>query len=83
MTAEVTTLYESNCRSIPDMLKQAAEAIESESDDDSRTKAMVAVQIHECGTVQVYGWGDTDDVHAIGALHMGISEILKCREGGE
>ena len=78
--AEVHTLYETNARSIADMLKQAAATIETETDDDDRTKSMVTVQIHESGAVQIYGWGETDDVHAIGALHLGIAEILKARE---
>lgn len=75
--AEVRTLYDTNCRSIPDMLRQAAGTIESETEDDNRTKSMVAVQIHEDGHVQIYGWGETDDIHAIGALHLGIAKVMQ------
>lgn len=42
-----------------------------------RTKAMVAVQLAEDGTVQVYGWGETDLMSAIGTLHMGIHRLAR------
>lgn len=75
--AEVHTLYETNCRSIPDMLRQAADGIESEGDDDSPTVAMVAVQLAENGEVQLYGWGDTGDMHALALLERGKHELLR------
>lgn len=44
--AEVHTLYETNARSIPDMLRRAADGIETEvSEGYSPTQAMVAVQV--------------------------------------
>lgn len=74
---EVHTLYETNARSIPDMLRQAADGIETEAEEGySPTKAMVAVQLAENGEVKIYGWGETDDVHALGVLQMGIHEQL-------
>jgi hypothetical protein len=77
MIAEVATLYETNARSIPDMLRQAAESIEAEASEDcSPTVAMVAVQISENGQVQVYGWGDTDDLRAIGLMERGKHSLL-------
>ena len=36
---------------------------------------MVAVQVSKGGTIQVYGWGDTDTLHALGALHAGAQQI--------
>lgn len=79
--AEVHTLYETNARSIPDMLRQAAEGIETETDEDSRTTAVIAVQLAENGEVQVYGWGDTSDIHALGVLQLGILEIARLTRG--
>lgn len=79
--AEVHTLYETNCRSIPDMMRQAASTLESETDDDERTVAMVAVQLGEDGTVQIYGWGETDDLRAIGLLERGKHDLLATLAG--
>ena len=77
MIAEVATLYETNARSIPDMLRQAADSIEAEAAEGySPTVAMVAVQISENGQVQVYGWGDTDDLRAIGLMERGKHSLL-------
>lgn len=79
--AEVKTLYETNCRSVPDMMREAAENIETETDEHDRTKAMIAIQVSESGDVLVYGWGETDDVHAIGVLQMGIHRLLTDKYG--
>ena len=77
MLAEVKTLYETNCRSIPDMLRQAADSIETEAAEDfSPTVAMVAIQLAENGDVKVYGWGETDDLHALGLIERGKHELL-------
>ena len=78
--AEVHTLYETNCRSIPDMLRQAADSIETEATEGySPTKAMIAVQLTDNGQVQIYGWGETDDVHALGVLQLGMAELISGR----
>lgn len=75
--AEIHTLYEKNCRSIPDMLRQSAESIDTEvAEGFSPTKAMIAVQIAENGKVRVYGWGDTNDLHAIAVLQRGLHQLL-------
>jgi|GEM_PF-2374192 len=81
--AEVKTLYETNCRSVPDMMREAAASIEGETDDHERTVAMIAVQVLENGDVQVYGWGDTTDIHAVGSLQMGVHRLLTDRYGGD
>jgi hypothetical protein len=74
--AEVHTIYEANCRSIPDMLRQSAKSIETEIEEGySPTVAMVAVQVTQSGKIQVYGWGDTSMLHAMGVLHAGLQEI--------
>jgi hypothetical protein len=76
--AGVHTIYESNARSISAMLRQAADNIEAEEGDEeiSPTVAMVAVQIAENGQVQIYGWGDTDDLRALGLLERGKHQLL-------
>lgn len=79
--AAVETIYETNCRSIPAMLREAAASIEAETDDDQRTTAMVAVQLTDEGQVQVYGWGDTSDIHALGLLRMGEDEVIRMTKG--
>lgn len=79
--AEVHTLYDTNCRSIPDMLRQSADSIESETGEGfSPTTAMVAVQLTENGEVQIYGWGDTDDQRALSLLMRGQHKLLTILE---
>ena len=74
--AEVHTLYATNCRSVPDMLRDAATSIEGEDQDHpNRTVAMIAVQVTGQGEVQVYGWGETDMLHALGSLTAGSQKI--------
>ena len=74
--AEVHTIYETNARSIPDMLRQSADSIESEgSEGYANTIAMVAVQLTDNGDIQVYGWGNTTSIHALGVLHAGAQKI--------
>ena len=73
--AEVVTLYETNASSVVDMLRQAADNVEKETDEDDRTEAIVAVQITQSGVVEVYAWGKTDSVHALGVLHLGMQKI--------
>lgn len=80
--AEVHTLYESNFRSIPDMLREAADSIETEAEEGyTPTTAMVAVQLSEGGEIKVYGWGDTDDLRAIGLLERGKHDLLNMMLG--
>ena len=77
MTAKlsvVETLYDSNASNVPAMLRQAAASIESETDDDDRTKAMVAVQLSHDGTIAIYAWGAVDRFTAIGALQAGVAK---------
>lgn len=74
--AEVIPLYETNARSIPDMLRQSADSLEREVDECySPTKAMIAVQISEDGEVQIYGWGETDELQAIATLQLGLHKL--------
>jgi len=78
----VETLYSSNARDIPAMLRMSADSIASERDEGSSpTVAMVAVQLCDNGEVRVYGWGDTDNLRAIGLLHCGLTEIARIQLG--
>ena len=83
--AEVTTLYDTNCRDIPEMLRGAADNIEAEADhpDCSPTKAIVAIQLSADGQVIVYGWGDTTDLHALGIIERGKHELLTAIAGND
>lgn len=75
--AEVHTLYETNARSIPDMLRTAAESIEAEvSEGYSPTVAMVAVQLAENGEIKLYGWGETEIYHSLALLARGQHDLL-------
>jgi hypothetical protein len=77
------TLYETNARAIPDMLRQAATSIETEEAEGfSPTKAMVAVQIAENGQVQLYGWGDTEIMHSIALLQIGAAKLIEAQIAG-
>lgn len=83
--AIVETLFETNASDIAAMLRQAADNIESETDEDIRTEAIVAVQIGENGNIKTYGWGRTDTLKAIGTLQMGIAYMTReavMQEGG-
>lgn len=78
--AVVETIHRTNCRSVPDMLRDSADSIETETDDDDRTASMIAVQVTESGDITVYGWGSTNDLHALGALAAGIHHLNQVRE---
>lgn len=80
--SKVETLYSENCRDIPAMLRQSADNIETEGPEGfARTTAMIAVQLTENGVVQVYGWGDTDTLRAIGLLHCGLNTVVDMQIG--
>lgn len=80
----VVPIYESNARQVVEMLRQAADTIESETGEDDRTVAIAAVQLHESGEIQVYGWGETGTVHACGLLAIGMAEVADIQlNGGE
>lgn len=76
--AEVTTLYETNCRDIPEMLRGAADNIEDEPNqpDCSPTVTVIALQLSEDGQINVYGWGDCNDLKALGIIERGKHELL-------
>lgn len=73
--ATVHTLYDANASDVPAMLRKSADSIESETDDNDRTKAMIGVQVTHSGAVAIYGWGATDRFAAIGALQAAIVKL--------
>lgn len=74
--AEVVTLYETNASNIADMMRQAAESIETEDAEEyDLTRAMIAVQITEGRQIKVYGWGRTDIMDSIGVLTAGATYL--------
>lgn len=83
MLAEVIPLYETNARSIPDMLRQAADNVEAETEQDIRTKAIIAVQLSESGGIEIYGWGETDELAAIATLQLGLHKLVSGHFTGE
>ncbi len=71
--AEVVSLYETNARDIPAMLRESASNIENGID----VATMTAVAIHKDGSVTIYGWGETDNLRSIAALHLGLAQLTK------
>lgn len=72
---DVHTIYESNFRNIPEMLRQSAKCIEENEAAGIKTSAFVGVQLTSDGDIQVYGWGDTTAMHALGVLTAGTNKI--------
>jgi len=77
MTAEIITLFETNCADIPSMLRGTADNIEAETDDHIRTESIICVQIHENGDLQVYGWGRTDTHQCIANLEIAKHQLIQ------
>jgi hypothetical protein len=73
--AEVVTLYETNASHIPDMLRKRADLIESQTENDDRAIAMIAVEVTESGDLEIYEWGQTDNFHCLGVLAMASARL--------
>jgi hypothetical protein len=71
----VTVMRDKNASDVPAMLRQSADSIEAETDDHDRTKAMMAVQVTDSGTIAIYGWGAVDRFMAIGVLQAAITKL--------
>jgi hypothetical protein len=77
----VETLYETNARDIPGMLRKLADNIEA---GDYTPEAMVGVMLcagqdsDEWGQIEVFGWGDRADdrLRVCGILQAGQSAVL-------
>jgi hypothetical protein len=59
--AEVKTLYESNARQIPEMMRKLASEIECPPVDGARPdQVLVIVRDSKTGHQNAYAWGDTN-----------------------
>ena len=76
--AAVHTLYDTNHRVIPEMLRGAADSIEQEPDipDCSPTAAVVVIQVARNGQLRTYPFGDTDDDRVVGILSRALHETM-------
>jgi len=81
--AVVETIYEHNASEVPAMLRQSADSIEAETDDNDRTRAMVGVQLTHGGVIAIYGWGALDRFTAIGVLQAAITKLTDQVEENE
>lgn len=74
--AEIVTLYDTNCHAIPAMLRKLADSIESEdSKEHDVTRTVVLVQAKASGEMEIYGWGDADNVRTVGLFHLAANKI--------
>lgn len=73
--AEVVTLYDTNANHITDMMRLCADKIEAETEDDDRTVAMIAIRVTESDDIELFGWGPTNDFHALGVLAMASARL--------
>lgn len=81
--AEVRVLHNPNkgYTNIPDMLREAANNIESGRIPVDRAAAVFQ---HSGGGISIYGWGEygSNEVpEFIGLMHLGIAEAVKMSEG--
>jgi len=83
MTAEVITLFEANCADIPAMLRQSADNVETETEDNDRTVSMVCLQVHESGDIQIFRWGQTDTKSCIATLTIAQHQLIQGIYGDE
>lgn len=81
--AEVHTLYDVNASDVPAMLRQSADSIESETDGNDRTRAMMGVQVTQGGTIAIYGSGKIERFEAIGILQAAITKLCDVVEEHE
>lgn len=81
--ALVETIYDKNASDVPAMLRQSADSIEAETDDNDRTRAMMGVQLTHGGVIAIYGWGAVDRFTAIGVLQAAITKLTDGVEENE
>jgi hypothetical protein len=74
--AEIVTLYDTNCHAIPAMLRKLADSIEAEEPTEhDLTRTVVLVQAKASGELEIYGWGDADNVRTVGLFHCAASKL--------
>lgn len=78
---EVATLYKSNARDIPAMLRKLADDLEQPPKDTDRVDCAVCVIWNmESGRFNTYGWGDTTLDTSIVFLAVAHDELLQVRK---
>lgn len=83
MVTEVKTLYKSNARDIPAMLRKLAQDIESPPAGAITPNAAVCVIFDTVtGQYNTYGWGDTTLDLSIVFLSIARNALLRIRDGG-
>lgn len=65
-----------NLRDIPQMLRRMADAIEAGDHGDVTAVVAVALEATGGGRPVVFGFGDTNDIHSIGVLQLGVSFLV-------
>lgn len=81
MLAEVVTLYDTNCRDIPEMMRGAADAFETEASEGMETEAVFAVRLTATGGIELYGWGDCDNLKALALLQLATASLTNASLG--
>lgn len=83
MIAEVKTLYASNAREIPQMMRKLAADCETPPDGaDAPTAAVCVIFDPKSGKHNVYGWGDTDIEKSIVFLAIALADLTRLKDGG-
>lgn len=79
--AEVKTLYSSNARDIPAMLRKLADDLENQPEGtDPVDCAACVIWNKESGRFNTYGWGDTTLDMSIVFLSVAHDELLRVRK---
>lgn len=69
---ELVSLDRVSLRDIPAMMRKLATAIENGEYGDVTAVVAVVLDDTDGGRPIVFGWGDTNDIHSIGVLQLGI-----------
>ncbi len=79
----VTTLYETNAREIPEMLRKLASDIESPPVQDARPDQCVCIiRDSASGRLNVYGWGDIAIDDSLAMLAIANRQLCASADGG-
>lgn len=82
--AEVTPIFESNFRSVPDTLRVIATEIEQGKfgNVERATLVIEAMNDERIGHAEVFGMGSIGDLlESVGLLHLGINWLTGMRNG--
>lgn len=77
--AEVVSLPGNHLDDIAALMEAVAAEVRR---GDLKAVSGACVLLTDEGEVQVFGWGRTDDLHAIGLLHLGIDWLVASHRSG-